>query len=227
MFGDEREVVRKPGWRRIGVPAVVVVFVSGGAFGIVNLLKLSGHVARPHIETHITTINLPPPPPPPPPPPEKPQEKQVEQKVEQKIQQPKPQAPKVAAPAALTATAGAGNDAYGLKAGDGSGGDCVGDCGSGDADQGPYYQSLVRSLVQDSLRGDEQLRAAHYRGTVTFVFDQYGRVQNVNFENFEGDAETREAVVRALARVAASEAIPADMQNGKPWVVRINAHAPG
>jgi periplasmic protein TonB len=225
MFGDEREVVRKPAWRRIGAPAVVVVFVSGGAFGIVNLLKSSGHVARPHIETHITTINLPPPPPPPPPPPEKPQEKQVEQKVEQKIQQPKPQAPKVSAPAALTARAGAGDDAYGLKAGEGDG-DVVGG-GDGDGEQGPYYESVVKSLVADALRADDRLREARYRGTVTFVFDQYGRVQNVNFENFEGDAETRDAVVRALARVAASESIPADMQNGKPWVVRINAHAPG
>ncbi len=227
MFGDEREIVRKPAWQRLGVPVMVVVFVSGGAFGIVNLLKHSGHTARPHIEQHITAINLPPPPPPPPPPPEKPIEKpKEEQKVEQKIQQPKPQAPKVAAPAALTATAGAGNDAYGLKAGEGGGGDCVGDCGNGDADQGPYFESVVRSLVQDTLRADDHLRAARYRGTVTFVFDQYGRVQNVKFDSFEGDPETREAVMSALAHVAVNEALPAGLQN-VPWTVRINAHAPG
>jgi periplasmic protein TonB len=225
MFGDEREVVRKPGWRRIGVPAVVVVFVSGGAFGIVNLLKLSGHVARPHIETHITTINLPPPPPPPPPPPEKPQEKQIEQKVEQKIQQPKPVAQKVAAPHELTAAAGAGNDAYGLKAGEGDG-DVVGG-GDGDGEQGPYYANIAQGLVADALRADERLRAAHYRGTISFVFDQYGHIQNVTFQSFDGDADAREAVARALGRVAASEPIPALFQNGKPWVVRINAHAPG
>jgi periplasmic protein TonB len=226
MFGDEREVVRKPGWQRIGVPALVVVFVSGGAFGIVNLLKHSSGTARPHIEQHIAMITLPPPPPPPPPPPEKPQEKQVEQKVEQKIQQQKPQAPKVAAPQALTATAGVGNDAYGLKAGEGGGGDCVSDCGSGDSDQGPYYESVVRSLVQDALRGDDRLRSAHYHGVVTFVFDQYGRVQNVRFEDFEGDADTRDLVVRALANVAVSESLPSNMEN-VPWKVRINAHSPG
>jgi periplasmic protein TonB len=225
MFGDEREVVSKPAWKRIGAPALVVVFVSGGAFGIVNLLKHSGGTARPHIEQHIAMITLPPPPPPPPPPPEKQIEKQVEQKVEQKIQQVKHVAPKVAAPHELTATAGAGNDAYGLKAGEGDG-DVVGG-GDGDGDQGPYYQSVVQSLIGDALRGDEQLRAAHYRATVSFVFDQYGHVQNVNFENFEGDPETRDAVIRLLAHVAASEAIPADMQNGRPWVVHINAHTPG
>jgi hypothetical protein len=225
MFGDTEEMTaRKPAWQRVGVPVVMLVFASGAAYGIVNYLKHSGRPMRPHIEEHVTAINLPPPPPPPPPPKIEEKPKEIE-KVEQKVV-PKA-APKVAAPAALTALAGVGNDAFGLKAGEGGGGDCVGDCGSGDTEQGPYYESVVKSLVADALRGDDRLRAARYHGTVTFVFDQYGRVQNVSFQDFDGDAETREAVIRALARVAASESIPADMQNGKPWVVRINAHAPG
>jgi protein TonB len=225
MFGDADEITaRKPAWQRIGVPAVMVIFASGAAYGIVNYLKHSGPPLRPHVEQRITAINLPPPPPPPPPPKIEEKPKEIE-KVEQKVQ-PKA-APKVAAPTALTALAGVGNDPFGLKAGEPSDGSCVSDCGAGDADQGPYYQSVVRSLVADALRADDRLRAAHYNGTVTFVFDQEGRVQNVTFQNFDGDADTREAVIRALARVAASEAIPADMQNGKPWVVRINAHAPG
>jgi hypothetical protein len=226
MFGDTEEMTaRKPAWQRVGVPAVMLVLASGTAYGIVNYLKHSGKPLRPHIEQHVVSINLPPPPPPPPPPPKIEEKPKEIEKVEQKVQ-PKA-APKIAAPAALTALAGVGNDAFGLKAGEPGGGDCVGDCGAGDADQGPYYENLARSLVQDALRADERLRAAHYRGTVSFVFDQYGHVQNVTFQSFDGDAETREAVIRALASVAASEAIPADMENGKPWVVRINAHAPG
>ena len=225
MFGDTEEMTaRKPAWQRVGVPGVMLVFASGAAYGIVNYLKHSGPPMRPHIEQHVTAINLPPPPPPPPPPKIEEKPKEIE-KVEQKVQ-PKA-APKVAAPAALTATAGAGNDAFGLKAGEGGGGDCVSDCGAGDMDQGPYYESVVHGLVADALRGDDRLRSAHYHGVVTFVFDQSGRVQNVRFEDFEGDADTRDLVIRALASVAASEAIPANMQNGKPWVVRINAHVPG
>jgi hypothetical protein len=71
MFGDDDDDNRPaaPAWRRIGVPAVALIFVSGGAFAIMEALKHSSPGPRPHIEQHITAITLPPPPPPPPPPP--------------------------------------------------------------------------------------------------------------------------------------------------------------
>lgn len=228
MFGDEaeQETERKPAWKRIGVPAAVLMFVGGGAYGIMTLLHVKGPAMTPHREMpHIQTVLLQPPPPPPPPP--KQEEKpKPEEKVVQKIQQPKPQAPKISAPKELTTSnAGPGNDAFGLHQGNGEG-DVVGG-GGDDADNSGYYESVVKSMVQDALRQDDRLRSAKYRGTISFVFDQYGHVQNVNFENFTGDDDARDAVVRALQRMAASEPIPADMENGKPWVVRINAHAPG
>ena len=37
-------------------------FVCGGAYGIVSLMKSSAPGPRPHIEQHITSITLPPPP---------------------------------------------------------------------------------------------------------------------------------------------------------------------
>ena len=149
--------------------------------------------------------------------------------------QPKLQMPKVAPhipspPAALTATAGAGNDAFGLKAGDGSGGDCVGtDCGNGDGagDAGPYYETVVKSMISDALERDDRLRSARYYATIAFVFDPSGHVENVTFQNFDGDSDIRQEMVRVLAHIAASENIPANMANGRPWVVRVAAHAPG
>ena len=42
MFGDEEEIIRKPALRRYGVPALLVAFIGGGAFGIMRLMKHSG-----------------------------------------------------------------------------------------------------------------------------------------------------------------------------------------
>jgi hypothetical protein len=149
--------------------------------------------------------------------------------VEQKVATPKPQPKAPSPPQALTAHAGAGTDAFGLKAGEGGGdGSCVGDCGTGDTgDDGEYFETVVQGMVRDSLREDERLRSAHFRATVSFVFDGSGHVENVQFQNFEGDNEARDEVIRALSRLAASESIPAKAANGKPWVVRLNAHAQG
>jgi hypothetical protein len=82
-------------------------------------------------------------------------------------------------------------------------------------------------LVDEAVRNDDKLRSARYRATVSFIIDASGHLQHVTFENFEGDADIREEVVRALSRITANESIPSDMTNGKPWVLRLHAHAPG
>jgi len=198
MFGDEEEIIRKPALRRYGVPALLVAFIGGGAVGIMTLMKHTGPTARPHIEQHI---------------------KQVVAKPTPKVPSP---------PQALTAHAGAGNDAFGLKAGEGGGdGSCVGDCGSGDADDGTYFENVLNGMVKDTLRDDDRLRTAHYRATVAIVFDSSGHVEHVQFQNFEGDQDARDEVARVLSRMASSESIPANAANGKAWIVRLNAHAPG
>jgi hypothetical protein len=61
---------------------------------------------------------------------------------------------------------------------------------------------------------------------VVFVLDHSGHVQDARFEDFEGDADTREMVLRALSRITLSE-VPAEMTGGQPWVVQLHAHAPG
>jgi len=142
--------------------------------------------------------------------------------------QPKAQPKAPTPPAALTATAGAGTDAFGLRAGEGGGGDCVSDCGGGDdGEQGSYYSTVVNSMVRDALRGDEKLRSARFRGQVAFTLDRAGHPENITFRDFQGDPETREMLLRALQRMVANEQIPANMTDGSPWVVRLNAHAPG
>jgi hypothetical protein len=138
---------------------------------------------------------------------------------------PTPKAP--SPPQALTAHAGAGNDAFGLKAGEGGDGDVVGDGGSGDGDDGAYFSTVLTGLVHDTLRDDDRLRNAHYRATVAIVFDGSGHVEHVQFQSFEGDQDARDEVVRVLSRMASSESIPANAANGKAWIVRLNAHAPG
>jgi hypothetical protein len=82
-------------------------------------------------------------------------------------------------------------------------------------------------MVTDAIARDDRLRSARYHATVSFVFDTSGHVEHVAFDNFEGDPEIKGEVAQALARMAASENIPANMANGRPWVVRLSAHAPG
>jgi hypothetical protein len=86
----------------------------------------------------------------------------------------------------------------------------------------------VQSLVKDTLARIEKLHYAHYRGTVSLVFDTSGHVKNVAIQSFDGDPDVRAEVTQALSHMAAAEGFPADMANGgKPWVVRLTAHAPG
>jgi hypothetical protein len=126
----------------------------------------------------------------------------------------------------LTATAGT-PDAFGLKAGEGGGGDCVSDCGTGEAgDAGPYYETVVQGMVRDAIERNDRLRYARYRATVSFIFDSAGHVTSVSFQSFEGDTDVKAEIIKTLKQMAASENIPADMENGKPWVVRVAARAP-
>jgi hypothetical protein len=141
------------------------------------------------------------------------------------VPKPTPKAP--SPPQALTAHAGAGNDAFGLKAGEGGDGDVVGDGGSGDSDDGTYFETVLTGMVKDTLHEDERLRSARYRATVAIVFDGSGHVEHAQIQNFEGDNDVREEVVRMLSRMATNEAIPANAANGKAWIVRLSSHAPG
>jgi hypothetical protein len=59
------------------------------------------------------------------------------------------------------------------------------------------------------------------------VFDGSGHVISVTFRDFEGDADVKGEVLSALQRMAASESLPSNMVGGRPWVVRLYAHAAG
>jgi hypothetical protein len=81
-------------------------------------------------------------------------------------------------------------------------------------------------MVRDAIERNDHLRYARYRATVAFVFDPSGHVKSVSFQNFEGDSDVKAEIIKSLQQMAASENIPADMENGKPWVVRVAARAP-
>jgi outer membrane biosynthesis protein TonB len=186
------------------------------------------------MEPHITQVQLPPPPPPPPPPktPPPPQKKEVEttrpkEATPQKASTPAPKAP---SPPAAVQTSVAGNGPSALGAGNGGGGDCVGQgCGNGDGtggDNDAYYRNLVQTQIQEALRRDDKLRFAKFRMTVAFSLDASGHVAHATVSSFSGDDDVQAEVERVLHDISTGDTPPAEMQ-AKQFSVRITAQTRG
>jgi hypothetical protein len=230
-FQDELDA--KTPLQRFGMPAAAVVFlVVAGAAAAYLLKGSSGPAPRPHMEPHITQVQLPPPPPPPPPPPKTPPpepKKEVEttrprESVPQKSSTPAPKAP--SPPNQVqTSIAGAGPGALGVGNG---GGDCIGaGCGTGDGtggDNDAYYRNLVQSQMQDALRRDEKLRFAKFRMTVSFSLDASGHIARASVSSFSGDDDAQAEIERVLHAISTGDSPPAEMQ-AKQFSVRITAQA--
>jgi len=159
----------------------------------------------------ITTINLPPPPPPPKPPPEPPktQEPQQQQKTVQN-NVPKTSASHAAPHQALTAMAGAGTNAYGLQAGNGSGDDTIGGDGDG-AQDWSSYSPVISAALQSAIAGDQDLRSGEWAGQVRFWFNANGIITKAEMAESTGDAKRdREIETRMIGRLIEAD-LPATM----------------
>lgn len=223
----------QPVWRRIGVPAILVLCVcSAGALGYVLLKPSGGPAPRPHMEQHITQVQLPPPPPPPPPKPQpEPPKKQMEKPKEQA---PSPQkasvpkaAPKAPSPPAAVTTSIQGNGPGSLANGNGGGGDCIGSgCGTGDGgggDNDAYYSSIMKSQIEAAIRQDEKLKFARYRVKVSVVLDASGHVARASVQSFTGDADIEQELKRVLLTVGTNDTPPPDVIR-KTFTISIVEH---
>jgi hypothetical protein len=211
--------------------------VGAGALGFTILKGSHTPAARPHVEPHITQIQLPPPPPPPPPP----KMQQPEPKKEVEATHPREPipakpvstpAPKAPAPPNRVETSIAGNGPGNLGVGNGGGGDCLGTgCGNGDGpggggDNDAYYANVVKTQIQDALRRDDKLRFARYRMTVTLVLDASGRVARATIGSFDGDQDIEAEVTRVLHEISTGDTPPAAVI-AKQFSVHITERAPG
>ena len=170
--------------------------------------------------------------PPPPPPPPKPEEKPPEpvKKEEVKLDQPKPQdqpkdAPKPDQPPpagklGVDATAGAGNDAFGLAANKG-GADLI---GGGGGSRFAYYGVQVQQQIQDVLAKDDTLRKTNFRVLVKFWLNSDGSVQRFELAESTGDDTTDRALKNALTGIhRLRQAPPTDLP--QPIGLRITSRS--
>ncbi len=223
----------QPAWKRIGVPAGLILSVcSVGALAYVLLKPSGGPAPRPHMEQHITQVQLPPPPPPPPPKPQpEPPKKQMEKPKEQA---PSPQkasipkaTPKIPSPPAAVTTSIQGNGPGSLANGNGGGGDCIGSgCGTGDGgggDNDAYYANVMKSQIEAAIRQDEKLRFARYRLKVAVVLDGAGHVARATVQSFSGDSEVEQELRRVLLTVGTNDTPPQDVVR-KTFTISIVEH---
>jgi hypothetical protein len=234
---DFNEFDRKTPVQRFLVPAVGIFLVVGaGALGFTLIHGSHTPAARPHVEPHITQVQLPPPPPPPPPPKVQPPEpkKEVETTRPREPIPAKPvsmPAPKAPAPPNRVETSIAGPGAGSLGVGNSGGGDCLGQgCGNGDGpgggDNDAYYANLVKLQIQEILHRDEKLRFARYKITVALTLDAGGHVARATISSFTGDDDIEAAVARDLKEISTGDAPPAAIV-AKQFSVRITERAPG
>jgi hypothetical protein len=231
----EEEGEKPSAFRRYGLAAFgSIICISVGAGAYVLLKGNSGPAPRPHMEEHITQVQLPPPPPPPPPPKIPPPDKKPEETPKQSIPTPakavvKP-APKAPSPPAAVTTSIQGNGPGSLAAGNGGGGDCIGaGCGSGDGsggDNDAYYSGLVKTQIEEALRHDERLKYAKYRAVISFSLDGTGHVAHAVINSFSGDDDARSEVQRVVSSISTGDTPPASMVT-KEFSVRITERARG
>ncbi len=244
MFGDDQDEpdygddeTREPWLRRYARPiAVFVVLTLGGATAYELVKGGSSPVARPHNETRITQVMLPPPPPPPPPPKTPPPE---HQKPEEKPKEPTPTpakaeakpAPKAPAPPAALQTSIQGNGPSGIQSGNGGGdGTCIGaGCGNGDGtggDNDRYYASLVKDRIQNALQTNPKLKYAKYKAVINFKLSGSGQAVGVVLASFTGDEDARAEVERIVAALNTGDTPPPAML-AKQFSVHITERARG
>ena len=236
MFDEKPDdfVPQRSRLQRLLLPAITVGGIAAtGALAFVLLRPSGSPMARPHLEQHITRIQLPPPPPPPllkpPPEPAKtPQEKPRQQvPTPQKASVPKA-TPKAPSPPAAVTTSITGSGPGSLAAGNGGGGDCLGSaCGNGDGgggDNDAYYSSVIQSQTLAALRQDEKLRFARYHLRVAVVLDGAGHIASATVESFSGSPDIEQEVRRVLLSVSTNDTPPPDVVR-KTFTINITEHA--
>jgi len=141
-------------------------------------------------------------------------------KVDDKEEKPDDKPPE-AAPLS-TNNASTGNDAFGLKAGNG-GGNYFGSS-SGPRSKFGWYAAQVQSTIGDALRKNPSTRGGSFGAQVRIWSDITGRVTRAKLSPSTGDTAVDEAINQSLTGLQLKEAPPAGMP--MPIVMRINAQRP-
>lgn len=205
MNRPDFEPRRKPGFPRrengaYAAAGALLVGLAALALLFWYLLSDTASTKRPAVE--VPMVMLPPPPPPPPPEPEKTPEPE---KPEEVVQEPEPIEPlkpteappdSAADPVTMDAEGQAGNDSFGIQAGNGGGSAGVG-AGGGNASYGRY----LGYVLQQAIGRDEKARRMAFRLQADIWLSADGAIERVELVNGSGNAEADEAVLAALRAV--------------------------
>jgi len=140
-------------------------------------------------------------------------------------EKPTPEPPKAPSPdqapkavAIDTATANAGTDAYGVKAGGGGGmgspgslGNALGPAGGGGGGGGLYRGYLAQAL-QRAVERDSTVNRRQFRTEVAIWVDARGRVSKAEVTKCGTEAKVCDAIVATLGQVSLDQLPPSDFR---------------
>lgn len=223
---DEKDDLTLIERHKVVLSIVAVGLISTGVYTLQGIFSHPSSSQNKALS--IVSVRLPPPPPTPPPaaaptppPQEIKEEKMVAQeRVEENEEKPDDKPPE-AAPV-TTGIAGNGSDAFGLKAGNGSGNYF----GNGKKQRTPYgwYATQVQGTIADTLRKTPGARNAQFSVKVRIWSDVAGRVTRAKLANSAGDPKLDAAIQQALGGIQLKEPPPAGMP--MPIVLRISGQRP-
>jgi len=197
-FMDMDEGSGGPGrWLRIAIPLALFVVLAAGVWYLLNN-PTGVRREAPRLQTILATL----PPPPPPPPKERPPE--PEKKLEE-IPKPSETPKQLDAPKPMTINgpAQAGNDAFNIGAGDGTG-MVASTNGFGDASYSRYLGSTIQQMIQQ----DDHVNRLVFSIEVAIWVDGSGHLKQARILRSSGDDKTDDAVLAALQGMPSLDQAP-------------------
>ncbi|HEY1710351.1 MAG TPA: energy transducer TonB [Rhizomicrobium sp.] len=188
-------------WMHVAVPSFVLLLIAGMIWYLMHSTTGTRREAPP-LQTILTTL-----PPPPPPPPPKPEKVEPEKKVEETPKPNEVKTPDAPKPMTINGPAQAGNDAFNIGAGDGSG--SVGSSsGLGDESYSRYMGSSIQQMIQQ----DDSVNRLVFSTEVAVWIDANGHLTQAKIVRSSGDDKTDEAVLAALKTMPSLEQPPSTLQ---------------
>jgi hypothetical protein len=218
-FGDDEDEPKLKKWLPIAGGAAIVLFLSGGVFGLISLMSGTAPPQQPLIQ-QISIVQ--PPPPPPPPKTEEPPEPEMQ---DVNIEEPEPESlaeqdnldDLLDDALGLDAEGTAGGDAFGLQGKKGGRG-LVG------SDPNAWYAGVLQRDIQAALSGDDAVRKGNYSVIVRIWLDDEGFIEDSELLGSTNDAALDDALKRVLSsRLRISQAPPGDLP--QPIRLRISSRS--
>ena len=220
---DQPESVNKIWIKRIGIALVALLVLGAIGYGIKSLMSGSG---APQKKIKTTIKLLPDTPPPPPPPPKEPPKEQPKPDApkEIKVEQPKPAEAPPAENIKMEGPAGDGPSPFqaGAVNNDYKGGDVSTKIGGDGGAKFSWYAGTLKSQIEDALESNKEKIGGKYKIIVTVWMRANGKVEKVELQGGDVNADLEKAVRNTLENMPAiQDPMPENMP--QPIKLRITS----